>query len=70
MLEIRNLTVFIHDKQVLNQVSLSVPKGKVVGIIGESGSGKSVLCSTILNLYRKERSAKEVLNLMERVCFR
>ncbi|WP_249645772.1 MULTISPECIES: ABC transporter ATP-binding protein [unclassified Lysinibacillus] len=58
MLEIRNLTVFIHNKQVLNQVSLSVPKGKVVGIIGESGSGKSVLCSTILNLYRKERSAK------------
>ncbi|QCR31274.1 ABC transporter ATP-binding protein [Lysinibacillus sp. SGAir0095] len=58
MLEIRDLSVFIHNKQVLNQVSFSVPRGKIVGIIGESGSGKSVLCSTILNLYRNERIAK------------
>lgn len=55
MLEIRDLNVFIHNKQVLHQVNLSVPKGKVIGIIGESGSGKSVLCSTIINLYHKER---------------
>ncbi len=57
MLEVQNLSVHIQGKQVLRQVSLTVPKGKVVGIIGESGSGKSVLCSTILQLFRKDRKA-------------
>lgn len=55
MLQIQDLNVFIHGKQVLQNVSFSISDSKVVGVIGESGSGKSVLCSTILQLFRKER---------------
>jgi oligopeptide/dipeptide ABC transporter ATP-binding protein len=31
-------------------VSISLPRGKTLGIVGESGSGKSVLCRSILRL--------------------
>ena len=31
-------------------VSLSLPRGKTLGIVGESGSGKSVLCRSIVGL--------------------
>ncbi|MEM8605217.1 MAG: ABC transporter ATP-binding protein, partial [Cyanobacteria bacterium P01_H01_bin.121] len=48
VLRIENLTVqFATDDQTINatkQVSLSVDRGKTLGIVGESGSGKSVSC--------------------------
>ena len=36
--------------QVLFDVSLSIPKGSCLGILGESGSGKSVTTKSILRL--------------------
>tara|TARA_B100000674_G_C37942208_1_gene963134 strand:+ start:170 stop:1915 length:1746 start_codon:yes stop_codon:yes gene_type:complete len=37
---------FHHDKQLLNNISFKIEKNSIIGIFGESGSGKS----TILNL--------------------
>jgi ABC-2 type transport system ATP-binding protein len=37
---------------VLNQVSLSVAKGEIVGLVGNNGSGKSVLLKCICGLMR------------------
>ena len=34
---------------ILKNVSFDLKKGQVLGIIGESGSGKSVLCNTVAN---------------------
>ena len=36
--------------QVLDGVSFDVPKGKTLGIVGESGCGKSVTATSILGL--------------------
>lgn len=36
---------------VFENLSLTIPKGKITGIIGESGSGKSTLISLLQNLY-------------------
>lgn len=38
-------------KNVFEGLSLTIPKGKITGIIGESGSGKSTLISILQNLY-------------------
>jgi oligopeptide transport system ATP-binding protein len=54
LLNISGLTTEFRSKagSVLanKNVSISLPRGKTLGIVGESGSGKSVLCRSILRL--------------------
>jgi oligopeptide/dipeptide ABC transporter ATP-binding protein len=54
LLDVRNLRVEFHTSDgtiIANKdISLSVPRGKTLGIVGESGSGKSVFCRSILRL--------------------
>ena len=49
MLKIEHLTKVFKDFS-LNHVSLKIPKGTVVGIIGENGAGKSTLIQSILGI--------------------
>ncbi len=49
------VSLWIHEKMtaVIRGVDLSVNKGEILGILGESGSGKSVLLKTFLGLMKK-----------------
>ena len=47
-LEIKDLSVNIHEKQILEHFSLTVPKGEVHAIMGPNGTGKSTLSYTIM----------------------
>jgi ATP-binding cassette subfamily B protein len=52
-IEFRNLT-FAHGAAhapVLKNINLKIPAGKICGIVGETGSGKSTLVSLLLRLY-------------------
>ena len=50
-IEIKNLKkTFDGEKWVTNDLSLSIPEGKLVCIIGQSGEGKSVLLKQIVGL--------------------
>lgn len=51
ILEVKNLEYKAGDKKILNDVSLSIPKGKFVGIIGPNGAGKSTLLKNIYGIY-------------------
>ncbi len=47
ILEIKELSASYEDKEALKEISLDVPKGKILCIVGESGSGKSTLLKAI-----------------------
>ena len=56
ILEIKNLRVsFFTEKgevKAVNDVSLAVPAGKIVGIVGESGCGKSMTARAVMGLVK------------------
>ncbi|WP_300250252.1 ABC transporter ATP-binding protein [uncultured Subdoligranulum sp.] len=54
VLEIKNLSVSIDSPggtvQAVRDVSLTLHKGEVLAIVGESGCGKSILCRSVMKL--------------------
>ncbi len=60
-LQIRNLNLYYGDAQALSDVSLEVPRGEIVAIVGANGAGKSSLIRTIAGI-EKRHSGKIVFN--------
>ena len=50
MISVRNVTKKFGEKNVLNGLNLEIPRGETVVIMGQSGSGKSVLLKIITGL--------------------
>jgi branched-chain amino acid transport system ATP-binding protein len=61
MLSIRGIDLFYGDAQALSQVSLEVPKGEIVAIVGANGAGKSSLIRAIAGI-EKPRAGTMVFN--------
>jgi branched-chain amino acid transport system ATP-binding protein len=55
MLTVENLDVFYGDAQALDDVSLEVPEGAIVAIVGANGAGKTSLIRTIGGMIRPRR---------------
>jgi phospholipid/cholesterol/gamma-HCH transport system ATP-binding protein len=54
VLSVRGINVAFGDAVVLEDLSLDVYRGEILGFVGASGSGKSVLLRTILGLTAKQ----------------
>src|SRR5262245_40454466 len=50
MLSVKNIDLYYGDAQALSDVSLEVPKGEIVAIVGANGAGKTSLIRTIAGI--------------------
>lgn len=53
VLELKNVTKK-YDGFVLDNVTLALPQGCIMGLIGENGAGKSTMINLILNLIKRD----------------
>lgn len=67
MLQVKNLTVSIGEKQILDNLNFTFEKGKVYAIMGPNGSGKSTLAASIMGhpLYSISPKSKIIFNDVE-----
>ncbi|MGL5188258.1 MAG: ABC transporter ATP-binding protein [Cetobacterium sp.] len=55
ILDVKNLSIYTNNKKIVNNLSFSLKKGECLGILGESGSGKSMTCKAIMGLLDSHR---------------
>ena len=57
ILQVKNLKTYFHTEaglvKAVNDVSFNVEKGKTLGIVGESGYGKSITSLSIMGLVER-----------------
>ena len=60
MLEVKNLTKTFGDFKALDDLTMTVPKGAVYGLVGPNGAGKSTLIRHVLGVYRPDSGSVEM----------
>lgn len=53
----KNITFSYEEECILENVSLDIPKGKVIGIVGKSGSGKSTFLKLLMRFWNTDSGA-------------
>lgn len=61
-IEIKNLNKMYKDFQ-LKDVNFKVPRGSIVGFIGENGAGKTTTIKAMLNLVKRDEGTIEMLGM-------
>lgn len=60
VIRVRDLVVGFGDTIILNHLNLDVRQGEILGLVGASGSGKSVLLHTLIGLNQKRLGRVEI----------
>jgi ABC-2 type transport system ATP-binding protein len=63
VIEIRRLTRHFGNKRALDDISLSVPRGGVLGLIGGNGAGKTTVIKHVLGLLKAQSGSVRVFGL-------
>ncbi len=75
MLEVKNLMVFFENALALNDFSMKVNPGEIVGVIGSNSAGKTTLMNTISGLIidmkiKEQRKGGERINIYGKIVFK
>ena len=60
IVEFKNVYKSYGDKDVLKGIDLNIPKGKIVGLLGPNGSGKTTIIKLINNLLQVDEGSIEI----------
>ena len=63
VIKVRDLVVGVGAQTVLDHLDLDVRAGEILGVVGASGAGKSVLLRTIIGLLPRRHGSVEVLGV-------
>jgi len=63
VIKVRDLVVGFGNQPVLNHLDLDVRGAEILGVVGASGAGKSVLLRTIIGLLPRQHGSIEVLGV-------
>lgn len=71
MIQVRHLHKSFNGQQVLEDINLQVKKGEILVILGESGTGKSVLLKHLIGLLKPDQGsvlieARDITKMSER----
>lgn len=54
-IELRDVHMSYQDREILRGVSIEIPRGKVVALVGRSGSGKTTIANLVARLFDPEK---------------
>jgi phospholipid/cholesterol/gamma-HCH transport system ATP-binding protein len=57
VIEVKNLMTYYGEREILKNISLSIPRGKTTVILGGSGCGKSTLLKHLIRLLKPTRGS-------------
>jgi methyl coenzyme M reductase system subunit A2 len=61
LIDIKNLAVNFDGLKVLKDINLSINEGEIVGVLGKSGSGKTILMHVLRGTESFENISGEVI---------
>lgn len=61
-IDVENLHISYHGREVIKDVSFSFETGKLIGILGPNGAGKSTLMKAMLGLIPRDRGRISIAN--------
>jgi zinc/manganese transport system ATP-binding protein len=65
-IDLEQVTIRLHDRTVLSDISLSIAEGEFIGVLGPNGSGKTTLIKVLLGLIVPIHGTVRVLNSLPR----
>ena len=59
MIEVKNISLTLNKRQILNNVSLTLKEGNIYGLVGNNGSGKTMLMKCMCGFIRPTEGTVE-----------
>lgn len=62
MIEFKNVSLLVKKKEILHNINLKIKHNEVIAIVGEAGSGKTMMLNLLLRLYKPTKGTIKLDN--------